>query len=124
MESFHEWRLDEQEDPDWSRLKAVWGAGNKHVDANMVNKMKFKVQAITDQYIKSLHDPKIQNFRELPPALRDALAQSLVVATLKAFYADFGTDATGGRSVLNTKQLGTFQQLPQDDVEAPPAWKG
>lgn len=130
MKSFREWSLREQfEDPDWGRLKSVWGGGTKHVDNNMVNKMKLKIHGITDQYIKELNDPKITNFRELPPNMRDSLAQSLVVATLKAFYAEVGSDATGGRGVLDTKKLGGFQQntqppKPQDDMTAPSGWKG
>ena len=126
MKSFDEWK---QGDPEWDQLKYVWGSGNKHVDMSLVNKMRLKVQAITDQYIRDLNDPNIKNLRELPPAMRDSLAQSIVVATLKAFYSELGSDVTGGRGVFNQQKLGKFQNAaplnqPQDNAEAPSGWKG
>lgn len=130
MNSFEEWKLlREFADPEWENLKHVWGGGTKRVDPTLVNKLKMKIQNITDQYIKELNDPQITNFRELPPHLRDALAQSLVVATLKAFYIEVGSDATGGKGMFDQKKLGKFQQQagmvqPQQDMTAPSGWKG
>lgn len=122
MKSFTEWKI---EDPDWSRLKAVWGSGAKHVDPMIVNKLKLKIEGITDQYIKGLNNPNIKEFRDLPPNLRDSLAQSLVVATLKAFYSNFDSDASGSRTALNTQKLGQFQQEePQNNMTAPANWRG
>jgi hypothetical protein len=123
MKSFTEWKM---EDPDWSRLKMVWGSGSKHVDPTLVSKLKLKIQALTNQHIRDLNDPKITTFRDMPPEARDSFAQALVVATLKAFYAEFGSEATGGKASLNTQQLGKFQQTlqPQNDLNAPADWKG
>jgi hypothetical protein len=129
MNSFREWKLlNEFADPEWENLKYVWGGGTKHVDVTLVNKLKLKVQSIVDQYIRDLGDPKVTSFRELPPHMRDSLAQSLVVATLKAFYTGLEGTPTGGASMFDQQKLGKAQAAPtpqpQTDVAAPSGWKG
>jgi len=129
MKSFHEWKLlCEFADLDWENLKKVWGSGAKHVDNNLVKKLQQKIQSIIEKEIGDLNDPKVTNFREMPPHMRDSLAQAIVIATLKAFYLEAGSDATGGRSVFDQNKLGDYQQQtmdqPQDDITAPQGWKG
>ena len=136
MKSLTDWkfeRLREDYDPEWDQLKHVWGSGNKKADNFLVNKLKLKIESIVDQYIKNLNNPAITTFRDLPPENRESLAQSLVIATLKAFYSQEGNDPTGGKSSFNADKLGKFQKasekeilnpLTSDDNEPPTGWKG
>lgn len=128
MRSLNEWRLAAN-DPEWEQMKHVWGGGKKTVDPNLVNKMKLKVESIKEQFVRELGDKKIQSFRDVPPHMRDGLAQAIVVATLKAFYSE--TEASGGRGTFDQSRLGKMQnqkpvpeQQPQQQLTAPAGWKG
>lgn len=131
MKSLNEWRLEETYSPEWESLKFVWGSKAQHVDTNLVNQFKLKVAKIQQDYINGLHNPKIQQLRDLPSDMRDNLAQAMVVAVLKAFYQNLDSTVSGGKTTFNAQKLGSGlkkfpgqQPAPQDELGAPKNWKG
>ena len=129
MKSLNEWRLAENYNPEWENLKFVWGNKTQNVNTSLVNALKVKIGKIQDDYIKSLDNPQIQDLRDLPPDQRDQLAQSLVVAVLKAFYQNLEPTISGGKSTFNANKLGNaLKNMPQinpgDEMNAPKNWSG
>lgn len=132
MKSLQEWRyLHENSNPEWEQLKKVWGTGNVRVNPQLVNMLRIKIEGIKERFIKQ---QGVENFRELPPQARDEMAQALVVAVLKAFYQDLGSDI-GPKTMFNPNKLGhaldqpmspagPAADMPQNQVDAPAGWKG
>lgn len=129
MKSINEWRMS-RNDPDWEQTKRIWGTGTKPVDPKILNMVRPRIERIQDQYTQHLKsgDPKIQNFRDVPPDERDKLAQAIMVATLSAFYGSLDSTGVGGKSTIKAadfKNLGSQpEQLPQDTITAPKGWEG
>lgn len=124
MKTYTEWRLGGS-DPEWEKLKSEWGGGSKSVNANLVSKMRLKVEGIKDSFARDLGDKKIQSFRDVPPGMRDELAKAIIVATLKSFYGDMGIST--GPVKEQPKQPPKPQQpapTEQPEPNAPAGWKG
>jgi hypothetical protein len=124
MKSLSEWRLANS-DPDWEHVKSVWGGGNKTLDANLVNKMKLKVEGIKEWFVREIGDKNISSFRDVPPNMRDALAQAIVAATMKVFYSE--TSGQPGMAAIDStkaKEPMAPTPQPQQQLNAPAGWKG
>lgn len=125
MITYKEWRLGGN-DPEWDKLKYEWGGNSKNVDPSLINKMKLKIEGIKDNFAKEFGDPKIQSFRDVPPGMRDELAKALVVATMKAFYADLGSNSINPKDAGPTPKKTTTPntQTGEPEPQAPAGWKG
>jgi hypothetical protein len=123
MKSLSEWRLAAS-DPDWEKVKSMWGGGKKTLDANLVKQMTLQIERIKETFVRDLGEKNITNFREVPPSMRDALAQAIVAATMKAFYSEAG-GVSGMASTAPTDQKPTAPApQPQQQTNAPAGWKG
>jgi hypothetical protein len=124
MKSLCEWRLANS-DPDWEKVKSTWGGGKKTLDPNLVNKMRVKIEGIKEWFVRELGEPKITSFRDVPPNMRDSLAQAIVAATMKVFYTE-GGDVPGMATIDQTKsqQPNVPAPQPQNQTSAPAGWKG
>lgn len=136
--------LKQQKDPDWERLRMVWGSGSKPVNQRLVTMLRPKIEQIQDMMVRqmSANNKDIESFRDVPPELRDQIAQALVVATMMTFYQAAVPDsaALGARTRFDPRKLKAAGKtpvkptaapkpagpspLPQDEVDAPAGWKG
>lgn len=124
MKSLNEWRIANS-DPDWESVKNIWGGSKKSLDANLVSKVKLKIEAIKEWFIHQIGDKNISSFRDVPPNMRDALAQAIVAATIKAFYSEIsGQPGMATIDATKSQQPISPVKQPQQQLEAPAGWKG
>jgi hypothetical protein len=137
MKSFEQWKLEESNDPDWDQLRRVWGSGKKAVNPKFVTMFAPKVEKfkemMLDQMQKQPGNERIQSFRDIPLSEKDMMAQSLVVAVLKAFYDIQGSGfdpLKRDQSVPLGHRMTPDHQMPAGGVPnnianaAPQGWKG
>ncbi len=115
MKSLHEWRAANS-DPEWEQMKKWAG---RSVDQNLVKTVGMKIEAIKENFARQMGDPKVNSWRDVPPNMRDGLAQAIVVATMKSFYP-------GGPEMASRqpKPAAASQPRPDQENNAPSGWKG
>ena len=85
MKSLKEWRKYQiNEDASWDQVKGM----QLQADSAIKNFVSPKIESIVEELIKhmSQQNPKIQNFRDIPPEARDAIAKSMIASVLDLFY--------------------------------------
>lgn len=114
MKRFSDWRLSEAYNPMWEQLKIQ----KLPVDDGLKQMILPKIEKIQEEILNKVKGVDIENYRELPPKLRDMYAQTMVACVLEVFYPH----QTAPVSAPQPKQKPVSEPsvLPQDEM-LPPA---
>jgi hypothetical protein len=120
MRSIKEWRIKENlQNGEWDRIKAMKFAADPALKA-LVSP---RIEKIQEDLVAKLgeNNPKIKTFRDVPPEIRDHLAQAILSSTLESFFVNSPAIQPQQQIVASHGEQPT---LPQDELRTPAASKG
>jgi hypothetical protein len=123
MKSLKEWRKYQlHEDAAWDQIKSMQIQG----DSDIKNFVSSKIEYAVEELIKhmSQQNPKIQNFRDVPPEVRDAIAKSMISSVLDLFYEGMRSSPANYPKPIQKQNQTQNDLLPQDELKTPAASRG
>ncbi len=123
MKSLKEWRKYQlNEDAAWDQIKSM----QLQADNDIKNFVSSKIEYVVEELIKhmSQQNPKIKDFRDIPPEARDAIAKSMIASVLDLFYEGMRSSPPSYPKPVQKQNQEVPDLLPQDELKTPAASRG